>query len=152
MKLNLKAPRLAHVFICWTTFFCFGFTVTLGQPPAGENTPLDSAESLKKSFNEALTTKLLEVWYPKAIDEEYGGFYSSFAYDWKLLGSQNKMIVTQARHVWATAKAAKLFPENTVYRKAAAHGFQFLKNKMWDVENGGFYNLVDQQGVLIEWK
>ncbi len=104
------------------------------------------AEKFLPDFEEALTTGLLELWYPKAIDKEMGGFYSAFTYDWQLGENQNKMIVTQARHVWTNAKAAGLFPNNKIYRQAAAHGFQFLKDKMWDQPYGGFYNLVNRQG------
>lgn len=146
---NLK-PKLLYI-AAMLFLFNSGFVYaqslrnekSVGGPPA-------SLDDLNKVFEDALTTGLLEIWYPKAMDKENGGFYSSFSYDWELTGNQNKMIVTQARHVWTTARAAALFPENRRYRSAAAHGFRFLKNKMWDKEYGGFFNLVDRQGVLIE--
>lgn len=103
-------------------------------------------DELKKEFEKALTTQLLDVWYPRAIDQEEGGFLSSFNYDWSLGENQHKMIVTQARHVWTTARAAVLFPKDKMYPQAARHGFRFLKDKMWDEEYGGFFNLVNRQG------
>jgi mannobiose 2-epimerase len=39
-----------------------------------------------------------------------------------------------------------LYPSVAYYKKDAAQGFDFLKNKMWDKINGGFYTLVDRKG------
>jgi len=87
-----------------------------------------------------------ELWYPLSIDTLDGGFYSDINYKWELEGRQDKMIVTQARHVWATANAAMFYQKDNDLRTIAAHGVDFLKNKMWDREFGGFYNLVDRRG------
>ncbi|MGZ3754906.1 MAG: AGE family epimerase/isomerase [Mucilaginibacter sp.] len=94
----------------------------------------------------SMVDQLLKPWYPKAIDEQYGGFLSAFTYDFKPTGNQDKMIVTQARHVWSNAKAAELFPNVSYYKEGAKHGFLFLKNVMWDKQYGGFYTYVDRQG------
>jgi mannobiose 2-epimerase len=56
------------------------------------------------------------------------------------------MIVTQARHTWVNAKASLRYPQVAHYKTGAHHGFKFLKDKMWDKEFGGFYQLVDKQG------
>ncbi|RYG50700.1 MAG: N-acylglucosamine 2-epimerase [Chitinophagaceae bacterium] len=88
---------------------------------------------------------LIENIYPRNIDTAYGGYLSSFTYDFKPYGDQDKMIVTQARHVWSTAKAAEFF-HDTSYIAMARHGFHFLRDKMWDKEQGGFYTLVNRAG------
>ena len=56
------------------------------------------------------------------------------------------MIVTQARNVWSTAKAA-MFYHDTSYISMSRHGFYFLRDKMWDKQYGGFYNLVTRDGT-----
>ena len=94
----------------------------------------------------SLKKELLDVWYPKAVDSLYGGFLSTFTYDFKPSGPQDKMIVTQARHTWVNAKASERYPEVKYYKTAARHGFLFLKNVMWDKEYGGFYTLIDRKG------
>ncbi|MGB5459742.1 MAG: N-acylglucosamine 2-epimerase, partial [Eudoraea sp.] len=43
---------------------------------------------------------LVRVWYPISIDSINGGFYPDFNYKWEKEGEQNKMLVTQARHIW----------------------------------------------------
>ena len=73
---------------------------------------------------------MLDAWYPRVIDEEYGGYISSFSNDWEMTGTQEKMIVTQARHLWSLSKVMTLYPDNQDYPEYANHGFEFLKNHM----------------------
>lgn len=108
--------------------------------------PETQTEPTIKIEMEASLNAMLTAWYPKAMDMEAGGFYSTFTYDFQLTGPQDKMIVTQARQVWINAKASMLFPEVDYYKQGATHGFKFLRDKMWDQEAGGFYTLVDRQG------
>lgn len=93
-----------------------------------------------------LTNSVLASWYPKAIDSIDGGFFSAFTYDFKLAENQDKMIVTQARHTWTNAKAAIRHPEISYFEFGAKHGFEFLRDKFWDQEKGGFYWLLDKEG------
>ena len=85
--------------------------------------------------------KLAYIWYPKTIDTVNGGFWSDFNYKWEKEGKQNKMLVSQARHVW-TAAVLYSFYNDEKYRDIAAHGYRFLRDKMWDKENGGFHTLL----------
>lgn len=90
---------------------------------------------------------LLQTWYPRVLDTEYGGYYSNFDADWQLMAEQPKMIVTQARHVWTASQAFMRYPSDSLYLAIARHGFQFLQDHMWDATNGGFYTLVDRAGA-----
>ena len=101
---------------------------------------------LAKDIETSLTTGMLDKWYPQSVDTVYGGFLSSFTFDFKPTSDQDKMIVTQARHTWTNAKASVRYPEIQHYAKSAKHGFEFLANVMWDKKYGGFYWLVDRQG------
>lgn len=103
-------------------------------------------EELADKIEQHLRTEVLDKWYPQAMDTVDGGFLSSFTYDFKPTGDQEKMIVTQSRHVWTNAKAALRYPDLEHYKTGAAHGFKFLRDKIWDQEKGGFYWLVDKQG------
>ena len=105
---------------------------------------LQLAGEIEKSMRE----ELLNKWYPRSVDSLYGGFLTTFTYKFLPTGDQDKMIVTQARHVWSNALASRLYPNIDYYKKCAAQGFRFLKNKMWDSTNGGFYTLVDRKGNL----
>ena len=107
-----------------------------------DNSRLRIADEMENS----LRHETLEKWYPLAVDTVSGGFLSSFTYDFKIADSQDKMIVTQARHTWTNAKASLFYPEVEYYKASARHGFEFLKDVMWDTTYGGFYTLVDRQG------
>jgi mannobiose 2-epimerase len=90
--------------------------------------------------------KMLTRWYPMSVDTVYGGFLSSFTYDFKPTDDQRKMIVTQARHTWTNAREALRHPGVPPYAEGARHGFEFLRDVMWDKEMGGFYTLVSREG------
>ncbi|UCE06143.1 MAG: AGE family epimerase/isomerase [bacterium] len=105
-------------------------------------------QKLTEEINESLKSKLLNVWYPISVDTVYGGFLSDFTYDWKARGPQNKMLVTQARHVWTASHAAMFYKEND-YQKIAEHGFHFLRDKMWDETYSGFYMFRNRKGLSL---
>ena len=79
------------------------FIGSLGSTPvaAQKGDRLEIAMAMENS----LQTELLNRWYPQAVDSQHGGFLSTFTYDFKPTGPQDKFIVTQARHTWTTAKA-----------------------------------------------
>ncbi|MEO5891161.1 MAG: AGE family epimerase/isomerase [Ferruginibacter sp.] len=104
-------------------------------------------DSILKQMEFAAKQGLLDKYYPRTIDTLYGGYLSSFSYDIQPVGTQDKMIVTQSRHTWSTAKAA-LFYQDTNYISMSRHGFYFLRDKMWDPVYGGFFNLVTRQGEV----
>ena len=108
----------------------------------------ETYNELSYEFEEA-TKDLLRTWYPRVMDEEYGGYISDFDADWEADGPQRKMIVTQARHVWTASQAAMRYPDESMFIDVARHGVEYLRNTMWDEENGGFYTLVSQQGEPI---
>jgi len=106
----------------------------------------DERASIANAIEKSITTELLNKWYPAAMDKEYGGFLSTWTFDFKPTGEQDKMIVSQARHVWTSSKASEIYKDVPHYKECAIHGFRFLKDVMWDKTYGGFYTLVDRQG------
>ena len=129
-----------YVFIYFAILTVVVFFAIAFQHPGGDR--LQVAAQMGNSIH----NELLNKWYPLSVDNEQGGFLSTFTYDFKPVGPQDKMIVTQARHVWSNAKAAELYPENISYKNNARHGFLFLRDIMWDKSYGGFYTLVDRKG------
>lgn len=108
--------------------------------------PKPENQALIDELGNSLQTEILDAWYPLTIDSVYGGFLSNFTFDWQPRGQQNKMIVTQTRHLWTLSQAA-MFYKNNEYRKIADHAFQFLRDKMWDQEYGGFYTTLNREGI-----
>ena len=137
---------------------CAGTILLLFGMVAGKNPLLASdnqqtqqqkmAMTIRSEMRSVLDTEFA-CWYPRSIDTVYGGFLSDFNYAWQAQGVQNKMIVTQARHVWSATNAAMFYQKDTAFRSIAAHGIRFLQTKMWDNEFGGFYDLVSREGNPI---
>lgn len=103
---------------------------------------------LAVQIEQSIQKALLAPWYPKSIDSLYGGFVSGYNYNFTPAANQDKMIVTQSRHIWVNAKASELYGDKDYFKYGAAHGFRFLRDVMWDKTHGGFYTLVDQQGKV----
>ena len=138
----------------WSFTFMLMLTVAGCLHARSEKNERNISITREKSQNgaemrETLEKGILEKWYPLCVDTLYGGFLSNFDYKWEPGRSQNKMIVTQARHTWTAAQAARFYPSNELYPKVSAHGFKFLKDVMWDKEYGGFFDLVDREGTAI---
>jgi len=120
-------------------------SIAMAQKNSHAKERLGIAAEMEKS----LKTELLNKWYPQCMDSLYGGFLSTYTFDFKPTGSQDKFIVTQARHTWSTAKASERYPGKSCYINCAKNGFHFLRDVMWDKTYGGFYNLVSRQGKDI---
>ena len=65
---------------------------------------------IAKEIENSIQHETLNKWYPQNMDTSYGGFITSFTYDFKPSTDQDKFIVTQARHTWSTSKAAMRYP------------------------------------------
>lgn len=105
-------------------------------------------EAVVDEMENLLMDNMMPAWYPRVIDSLYGGYISDFTYNWEMTDRQNKMIVTQARHIWTCSKMAG-FTGDSKYLDYAKHGFLFLRDKMWDKEYGGFFNLVTREGEPV---
>ena len=106
-------------------------------------------EKVADEIEISLHVQLLDKWYPLSVDRDHGGYLSNFSHDFSPEEKQEKMIVSQARHLWTTSKASIYFPEKEHYMENAKHGFQFIKDKFWDKEFGGFFTLLDQEGNVL---
>ncbi|MGA9120385.1 MAG: AGE family epimerase/isomerase [Bacteroidota bacterium] len=98
-----------------------------------------------------LRADILERWYPLVIDKECGGYFTNLDANWTVLPDQDKMIVSQARHVWTASKAAAFLPKRSFYEDVALHGFKFLRDVMWDREHGGFFQILGRKGEFTQY-
>ncbi len=140
MRFLLKSP-IAFMLL-------FSFAGTAQKHAVAKKEVTKERMQLAATMERSIRIELLNKWYPKSVDSLYGGFLSTFTYDFRPTGNQDKMIVTQARHVWSNAIASELYPQDIYYKECAKHGFSFLQDVMWDKINGGFYTLVDRQGKV----
>lgn len=118
--------------------------------PAWNGQSLDTAakDVLARELEDALA-KILEAWFPRGVDQEYGGFLSDFDYRWKPHGPQLKMLEYQTRMLRLISRAAA-HPRFESYRQYATHGFHYLRDVMWDREFGGWFRMLDRAGSPLE--
>jgi len=120
--------------------FCLPGVLPCGMPP----------ESFEPREIHDAANGLLNAWYPRVVDTEFGGFIPMWSWNWENLDDNRKGVVTQSRHTWSASKAALFFPDNPVWGAAAHAGFAFLKDAMWDTVCGGFYEFRDRTGRLTD--
>ncbi|WP_018613308.1 AGE family epimerase/isomerase [Segetibacter koreensis] len=135
--------RIVFAFLLFISYALFSSAITAQTKNSQTK---DERMKIAAEMENSIQTELLNKWYPQAVDSVYGGFLSTFTYDFKPTGPHDKMIVTQARHIWTTSKASQLYPNVSYYKTCAEQGYKFLRDVMWDGTYGGFYNLVDRQG------
>ncbi|MBN1806825.1 MAG: AGE family epimerase/isomerase [Sedimentisphaerales bacterium] len=98
-------------------------------------------------FEKILKENIIPFWYSKSLDRENGGYIINFDINGRPRENPpTKMVVTQARTVWLFSRLARAGYERKKSLEAAEIGYKFLKEKMWDKENGGFYWEVDITG------
>src|SRR5439155_5889037 len=76
-----------------------------------------------------LRRDVLDVWFPRTVDNEHGGFSSNFTRDWQPNGTQGKFSVFQGRQTWVAAQIVLRRPEmRDKYLSIARHGVDYLAN------------------------
>lgn len=100
---------------------------------------------MEKHFREGVLAK----WYPRCVDRRHGGFLPSFREDWTPGDQNDKGVVFQSRMTWVAAQVSLRLPDLAdEYRGYARHGVEFLDQRMWDKECGGFYWGLDEAGRI----
>jgi len=108
-----------------------------------------SAAELLACVERSLEEDIVDVWYPRVIDTEDGGFLTNFDAQWNPGKQQQKGVVAQSRHTWTCARLSERYPDKPYLKKAAIEGSRFLLEHFWDDEHGGFFWLIDWQGNAI---
>jgi mannobiose 2-epimerase len=97
-------------------------------------------------FEKILKQNIASFWYAKSLDRLNGGYTINFDQKGEPKGEGTKMIVTQARTMWLFSRLARAGYGGNECTEAADIGYRFLKEKMWDSRNGGFYWEVNATG------
>ena len=100
-----------------------------------------------------LTNELLPFWTTRMIDTNNGGYLTHFDRDGNDSGEDEKSLIAQTRCLYTLASAHRAGYGGGRFADLATHGFDFLINKMWDGEHGGFFWMMDRRGnVKIDQK
>ena len=100
----------------------------------------------RKQAHNHLVNELLPFWLNRCRDTINGGFITHFDKDGKDTGQDQKSLIAQARTVYTMASAHRAGYGSGKCSEFACHGVDFLIDKMWDNEHGGFYWTVNRKG------
>ncbi len=139
--------------------FPFGRRAAQENAVAGTSRPVSTdylpptRETYQKLANEvelALRRDVLDVWFPRTVDNENGGFHPDFTREWTPgAKSGGKFSVFQGRMTWISAQVAMRRPElKEKFLPIAQHGVRYLDETLWDKQYGGFYWGLDDHGKI----
>jgi mannose/cellobiose epimerase-like protein (N-acyl-D-glucosamine 2-epimerase family) len=103
-------------------------------------------EEIRHQLSRILTDNIIPFWYPTSVDEEYGGYRLNHDIGGRWMGAAPKGVVSQARTLWFFSRLARSEFGTSEHHAAATHGFNFLKDRLWDDQFGGFYWEMDPTG------
>ncbi len=115
-----------------------------GDAPAPQRSPISSHATLAAELRSELA-RTFALWVPRTLDQAHGGYLCNFNYRWKPHGPQKKMLEYQARMTRLLARAA-LEGGFAECRDYARHGFEYLRDVMWDAPHGGWFRMLDRAG------
>ena len=116
-------------------------TATVAQPNAVE------FERLLIGLQRLLNENIVPFWYPEVLDPA-GGYRLNHDGEGQWRGPADKALVVQARTVWFFARLYNDGYGGEEHIAAARHGFEFLRDKMWDPVFGGFFWAVNNAGDI----
>jgi mannose/cellobiose epimerase-like protein (N-acyl-D-glucosamine 2-epimerase family) len=109
--------------------------------------------TIKKEAEFHLVNELLPFWTTRMKDEVNGGYLTHFDKDGNDSGEDEKSLIAQTRCLYTISSAHRAGYGEGKLAELAKHGADFLINKMWDKEFGGFYWMMDRKGnVKIDQK
>jgi len=109
--------------------------------------------ALKNEAIHHLNEELLPFWTSRMKDEVNGGYLTHFDKEGMDSGEDEKSLIAQTRCLYTISSAHRAGYGEGEYAALARHGADFLINKMWDKEHGGFYWMMDRKGnVKIDQK
>lgn len=112
----------------------------------------DKLNNLKNQALQHLKNELLPFWTTRMKDDRYGGYITHFDKAGKDTGEDEKSLISQTRCIYTLSSAHRAGYGNGSLGELARHGVDFLINKMWDKEYGGFYWMLNRKGELINGK
>ena len=109
--------------------------------------------ALREEAYNHLTKELLPFWTSRMKDEVNGGFITHFDEHGNDTGEDEKSLIAQTRCLYTLSSAHRAGYGDGELAELAKHGADFIINKMWDDEFGGFYWMMDRKGnVKIDEK
>ncbi len=108
---------------------------------------------LKNEAQNHLNNELLPFWTSRMADQKNGGFLTHFDEKGNDTGEDEKSLIAQTRSLYTLSSAHRAGYGNGKLAEMASRGVDFILDKMWDNQNGGFFWMTDRKGnVKIDKK
>jgi cellobiose epimerase len=143
--------QIQRIFI--TLLLASGICVAQRSPDPTQTTVTQptTAEYLKLAgeVNNALYKDDINVWFPRSVDREHGGFHTHFTRDWQWAPGDGKASVMQGRMTWLASQVVLRDPKlKAEFLPIVQQGVSYLENVMWDKRDGGFFWGLDDDGHI----
>ena len=113
----------------------------------------EEISSLRNEAKNHLLNELLPFWTSRMKDEVNGGFLTHFDKDGLDTGEDEKSLIAQTRCIYTISSAHRAGYGEGKLADLARHGVDFLIDKMWDQQHGGFFWMMNRKGeVKIDQK
>ena len=113
----------------------------------------DEVIALRNEALSHLENELLPFWTSRTVDKVNGGFITHFDKNGNDSGEDEKSLIAQTRSVYTFSSAHRAGYGRGECAAIASHGVDYLIDKMWDKEHGGFFWMTDRGGnVKIDKK
>ena len=100
---------------------------------------------LESEIKNELTGHIIPFW-ENLRDDEYGGYYGWLDFNLNLDKKAEKGCILNSRITWFFARAYLLYGDKKLLEEAR-HGYEFLKDKCIDRENGGVFWSLNYDGT-----
>lgn len=93
-----------------------------------------------------LHKELLPFWSTRGIDREYGGYLTYLDRNGNPTGETLKTLVCQARMIFTSSSVERAGYGGGKFMEFARQGVDFMIDKFWDKEYGGWYWICERDG------
>jgi mannose/cellobiose epimerase-like protein (N-acyl-D-glucosamine 2-epimerase family) len=119
-----------------------------------DDVDMDAVRGLMPNFEAVLSENIIDFWLPRCLDRQHGGYLVAFDADGQSSDWDRKGLIVQARMLWFLSRLITGDFETAKHPRAALiaaadSGYQFLRQKLWDPVNCGFYWEVNRAGTTV---
>ena len=118
-----------------------------------DSTPNSRAHRIRDSLAQVrdhLENGIIPFWVTRAFDRDCGGYLTNFDEAGRPLDMPEKYLNTQARLLWWFSRLFRQYPDRTEFRDAADWGADFIVNRFWDAQRGGWFWKTRRDGTCLD--
>ena len=108
----------------------------------------DELSAFRDEARRHLEGELMPFWMSRMVDRVNGGFITHFDREGADSGEDEKSLIAQTRAVYAFSSLERNGYGGGRCAEIARHGVDYLIDRMWDDERGGFFWMTNRAGTV----